>query len=1327
MNMLFLFLSLSAAIAPYISNQKVSSFAEDENGHIWIGTFRGLNKYNMLDYHQYFSSPDGSGIPDNQIQALYRDSRGRLWISTVNGIAYASEKGDFICPAMNVSNRNSTSILESSEGRIYFSTGFNLYCYDENKESVDYAIPLLADAGVPVTCFMSGDNALWAADSYRLRRISLDDMTVTDSIAVDGFPSSFVMAGKGTIIVSGFFSPVRFFDTAGKSFIAAPEAFGQQPLLKEAVINQVLEYRDNCFLINTDKNGLFLYDVENRTVIHEDDNAFPFDVPEFRIRTIYNDSNGNLWFGSVDQGYSVVYGGTDRFNADSYLTSYFRNKSVVSIAKDAGNNVWVATLMDGLYFYDREANEIRHVSLKGIINTKFGNEPDISEVFVSRRGSIWIITSEHIVLECIWTGERLEEVGRHFVWAPICVREDMTGTIWISNCSPDLHMLEPGSRELRSCPVFPEDEFTFISGLLPLNDGRILAAGFMNSLSVIIPCTGAARPLEIAPGSMDSCIRSSVFVPTVAFQDSNSDIWIGTIANGLLKYSYKTAAVEPVEGTACTDISSIQEDSFGNIWIGTQFGLSRYDRQTGKVFNYYDDDGIGGNQFYERASCILDDGTILMGGTHGITAFSPERTGVTRKIPLYFEDLKIHNKIVSASGSDCIDRPMNYGPDIRLKHGQNSFSISFVALDYGEHQRGRYYYKMEGYDKMWIDAHNNREAYYANLPAGRYVFRVKLTGDDNMVISENSLNVRVVPGPWVSWWAICIYAVLLAAVLYMIRRTDSALRAERKKAAMEKMEKEQEQKVNKMNMTFFANVSHEFRTPLTMILGPAGQLAKSDEISGYNKRLLVIIERNAKRMLRLVNQMLDFNKMENDFLRLSVKKVDIVPLLKIIAESFALNAHEKNQTFLTYGLEDSVFIPLDEDKIDKIVFNLLSNAVKFTPSGGTVEMSLDVITREQAREMFALSEKDIDRQWIKISVKDTGNGIPEDQLERIFERYYQLDKPAEGSYNWGTGIGLYYARSLAQIHHGYLKACNRPDGHGALFILILPAGMSSYPEDERAGTDCQSNMLKPKIRETYEPASAGKAADAKTVLVVDDDGEVRNYLKELLSDTYKVICCFDVDSALRSMAETAPDLVLCDVVMPGKDGYELCRRVKENLQMCHIPVILVTAKSTVDDQVEGLHTGADAYVTKPFEPYYLLALIDSSLKNREKVRSILGKATKTEEIEDNVLSTRDNAFMAELYQLMENELSNSELDITRMTELLRISRTKFYYKVKGLTGENPSVFFKRYKLNRAAEMLKDSKYNVSEIADLTGFSTLSHFSTSFKKQFGCSPSEYIKN
>jgi signal transduction histidine kinase/DNA-binding response OmpR family regulator len=673
----------------------------------------------------------------------------------------------------------------------------------------------------------------------------------------------------------------------------------------------------------------------------------------------------------------------------------------------------------------------------------------------------------------------------------------------------------------------------------------------------------------------------------------------------------------------------------------------------------------------------------------------------------------------------CIDKHLSYNPDIRLTHDRNSFSISFAALDYCEFERVHYHYMLEGFDKMWIDAGDNREAYYSNVPAGKYTFKVKVSDKGNTQIeAENAISVRIFPSPFRSLLAYCIYLLLFAGLAFFMIHLIMGKKKDREMALQAQREKEQEERINKMNMSFFANISHEFRTPLTMITGPVMQLCDQPAITDDNKKMLYIVQRSVNRMLRLVNQLMDFNKLDNDALPLKVSYMNIIAELNRLIDIFRLNANTKRINLICKGLEDSFMIWLDADILDKIMGNLLSNAMKFTSPGGKISLSFDVIQREDAVGLFALRDKDTCMQYVKLSVTDSGKGIPEDKLEKIFERYYQITGDNQETYNWGTGIGLYYARRLAELHHGYITAANAEVG--AVFTLLLPCNGHSYTEEEKVANNNKQKDFFPLQSEEQYRGLPGEYADSENykIMVVDDDSEIVHYLKALLSPHYHVIACYEAVSAMKLIEEEAPDLILSDVVMPEVSGYDFCRMIKDNLQLCHIPVVLVTAKATVENQVAGLNTGADAYVTKPFDPVYLLALIKSQLKNRENVRKLLGRETKTDKIEENILSPQDNLFMTELYRLMETELSNPELNIARMTEVLKISRTKLYYKIKGLTGTNPNVFFKTYKLNRAAELLLEGKYNISEIADITGFSTLPHFSTSFKKRFGVAPSEY---
>ena len=1310
-------------ISAELSNQKVTCVCEDAQGQIWIGTFRGLNRYNSHEYHQYFCHDDSVSLPDNQIQDLMLDSKGRLWVSTVNGVARYTDQDQFEQIPIEGPNGNGVQLLELKNGRILLNMVVHLQAYNPETNAFEMVYPWFdPNQSYAGLCHVDAEGNLWDVKSQAVRRFEPDRLQLCDSIPLTNQSHICSFLDQEGIIWIGGDGLITCIDTKTRQIIAPPSCIEQSKALKESSIINIRNYGTKGLIINTDKYGLFYYDRYSQELIDAKHNNFPFEVPDFRINGFYSDANQNLWIGSVDQGYTIRYHYKEQFNNDNYLSSFFDRKSVVSMAKDGNQQIWVATLRDGLFLLDGTTHSITP------INDLPHNRKGMAWLFIDSQKRIWIAKENNQILRCRYENNRLLTEERYTIPYAMSFAEGSDGTIYISTASPYIFLLRPGEREFRPLQVY-HTSYCFIPIILPVNEEQLLISGFGQEMLLINNTTLEISKLPVSTEDYEACIRRSKLIPTVAKMGSRGDLWIGTLANGLLHYDFNTQRLTPIHGVPCNDIGSIEEDRLGNLWVSTMNGLGKYDRTVGQFTNYYAKDGLGGNQFYDRASCLLDDGTLLFGGTHGLTFFNPIDQPEKRPFQLVFQDLKIHNEVIrpAATGSP-ITHHLSHSPEIVLQHDQNSFSLSFAALDYSEHQRVRYAYQLEGVNKYWIESDNVREAHYANLPAGCYTFHVRaLTGDFNHPDAEASIRITVKPAPWLTWWAWCLYLLLAAGVVALFARNIQRIRKGKMMVRKAREEKEQEQRINRMNMSFFANVSHEFRTPLTMISGPVNQLCQSTHIEGNEKRLLLIVQRSVSRMLRLVNQMMDFNKLENDTLRLQVGQIDLIDELRQYIDIFSVNASEKGITLLANGLEEHCTLWIDSDKLDKIVSNLLSNAMKFTPTGGKVELHFDIVTRTAAQSLHPLTPTDHTSRFAKIEVADNGIGIPATDLEKVFERYYQVEKSdGGGNYNWGTGIGLYYARALATLHHGYLWASLPAEGHGTHFTLLLPAE-DVYTADEHLPEESSQSRYFPladargHLKSERSKANEG---ERQTLLVVDDDTEVANYLDALLSAHYRIICRFNADSAFRAMQEDAPDLVLSDVVMPLKSGFDLCREIKNDPQLCHIPVILVTAKGTVEDQVKGLEQGADAYVTKPFDPTYLQALIQSQLKNREKLRALLSSSTETDKIAEETLTPQDNAFMTDLYRLMESELSNPELDVARMTELMHTSRTKFYYKVKGLTGQNPGTFFKTYKLNRAAQLLREGKYTISEVADMTGFSTASHFSTSFKKQFGTAPSDY---
>ena len=1321
----------SIILSEQISNLKVNGFAQDKDGHIWIATARGLNKFAVNEYQQYFCTDDTMGLPDNMVNAVHSAQDGTLWVATVNGVARRTQQGSFTRIPVMGRNKNISVIMETREGHMLFSDGSILYRFDPDECALRPAIRDFNSFGSP-SCLLGRDGCIWniSGSGMLLNCYNANDFSLIRSIPLQHTAYHLCDAGNGELWLSGMGS-LSIYDSRSGQWKPIPAAIKAEKRLIEGDIDILFSPDDRSMLMNAIGKGFFYYSRARETVLFQADAGFPFDIPDAEVRTIFQDGSGNLWFGTTDRGFSVSHRDRGLFGSNKYLSNAFAGRNVTALCPDRDGGLWIATLKDGLYRYDLTTKEIKSVDVHHLISDSNVGYIRVSSVFCDSGGGLWMVFMDKMrVIKCRWDGLRLSPVKLIYAQNPLTLAEDDRGCIWIGGLGSSVRRYDPKDGSITDVPITDSSEWTMVTGMVMSQPGRLVLSAYDRMPIAVNTYSLESSFLPVSEEDFNSCIRRSVLIPTCLIKDSAGDIWAGTMANGIIRHSATEGRYSAVNGAPCMDICAFEEDRQGNVWVSTMNGLARYDRTVGTFVHYFEADGIAGNQFNDRASCILPDGTLVFGGTHGLTWFNPLDTPAKRTVPIVFENLTIHNQLVLPSPRGPIDKLLSEKPDVTIRNSQNGFDISFAALDYSGYEQIRYAYKLEGFDPDWVRTGMRHDAYFASIPPGKYKLLVTITNASHSVTqSVESLNIRVLPPWYKSWWAILIDIVaglLLCGVGYTFVRHVRRVRKEaarhirevrREREKAEEAEKA-EKALNRIQMDYFSNVAHEFRTPLTMIAGPARQLSASDGIKGQDRQLVDIIDRNATWMLSLVNQLLDFNRIGNNKLHMKVAKMDIVQPLKDIANLFSYNARSKGIDLGTYGLEDPFTMWVDADKVQKVVMNLLSNALKFTPSGGKVTLGFDVIPRDAAAAAFPLTDADTDGQYACISVSDSGPGIAEEDLDKIFDRFYQS---ANVHKLQGSGIGLFYARALCGLHHGYIKARNKEEG-GAEFSFVLPVSAASYPENERTAEKPQLQISAP--APAPEPVS-DDGSPKKHIAVVDDDIDIANYLKILLKPQYKVSLFFDAASALKGMTEDAPDLIISDVVMPGMDGYALCEAVKGDIQTSHIPVILVTAKVAVENQVQGLDKGADAYVTKPFQPAYLLALVKSQLENREKLHRQLGSVTTAEEIAPEALSPRDAAFMKELYELMEKELANTDLDITRMTEMMKISRTKFYYKVKGLTGENPSVFFKRYKLNRAADLLKEGKFNMSEIAYMTGFNTLSHFSTSFKKQFGVPPSEFI--
>ena len=996
----------------------------------------------------------------------------------------------------------------------------------------------------------------------------------------------------------------------------------------------------------------------------------------FSPTLLYRDSHDNIWAGTSGHGFRMFSGQPSLFNQNARLCEAFEGISVISLVADSEDNLWALASGDRLFFA-RKDGTVRRIPLS-VTNLNV-------IAFDEKSNSLWVGTDAGL-LRCDGEGRIIERIATDgHVRA---IRFDARGRLFAGQNNGTVLVHEEGSPDtlltLQSNRIIYDMSF--------LRDGTLVVTQFREGISVLRPGAESIETLDYREDVGDAFHLLSVF------EDDSGDLLFPTRDFELLRYDVKTGRFSYEKGFSSPRLAAVAPASDGNLWISSANGLNLWKQDEGKIIPFHADAGIGGDQFNGRAVCSLSDGTVVFGGTHGLTFCHTQLAVSETKYPLLFEQLLVNGE---PAPKQAWTGELYDGPQVRLKYNQNTLTISFASLDYAHAETSWYSYSLEGFDKVTVSSGNDHTVRYSNLPPGRYRLHVWQDSAFNTDPVEAILPITIRRAPWNSIVALVLYGLLLCAAVAGAYYYSRRMLRMRMSVEQSEREKEHERYINRMNMNFFANMAHEFRTPLTMIAGPVAQLQESDGVDAVGKRTLGVVRLSVDRMMKLVNHLLDFNKLDGDTLELkNVADFDIAEQLRKSVELFRINAARFGVRMETDGLDSSCRITVDPDQFESIIENLLSNAFKYTDrkSGdGMVRVRLMPGERE-----------------VRIAVENNGEPIPEEALSKLFDRYYQIREHTENQRVPGTGIGLYYAKKLALKMGGDLKAEN---GAGVVrFVLCLPSE-----------TVVSEKVELPEPLSPVEEESGIEEEDRRrSVLIVDDDADLANYLSMILSPYYRTMCAYDADRALEiASSKDMPHLILSDIVMPGQDGISLCKSLKSNLVTCHIPVILVTAKVGVDNEVEGLDSGADAYVTKPFDPEYILALIKSILRNRDLLKGELTSSTDILQVDTSLLGAQDREFIKQLYELMESEIDNPDFDIQDVAERMHVSRSKLFYKVRNLTGMSPLPLFRTYRLNVAANLLKTGKYNVSEVADKVGFISLSYFSKAFKQQFGILPKDAV--
>jgi signal transduction histidine kinase/ligand-binding sensor domain-containing protein/DNA-binding response OmpR family regulator len=1066
----------------------------------------------------------------------------------------------------------------------------------------------------------------------------------------------------------------------------------------------------NNLWIGTDDWGLKCYNYETKNITTCETDIRDLDLRKTKIHSIIEDMQGNIWIGIYQKGILLISPNNQWFKNIGF-NPFKPEKSigtdcVLSIRQDHNNDVWIGTDGDGIYRLNAQYSVTQHYRKDRMP----GNS--VLAIYEDSKNRIWAGTYLHGLFLYNPAGDRFEKrklkIDRQEVKHINVITEDADGNLWIGTNENGLCIYNPDRNQVKCFQYDLLKSGNQILGntvqcLLFGKNNLVWIGTSLNGLSCFNPAENSFTDYTEENGKLNNNNINSLA------EDKDGNIWVGTKA-GLNFIDLTNNKTLFYTGTSDNSIHGIEIDADGNLWISTGKGLSNYNVSTGQFTNYYSNDGLINDEFRRNAHFQTQSGEIFFGGINGIsyfTPFSPQSNHLP--LNLIFTNLLIHNEEVRIDKGNILRKSINRSDEIIINHSIKSFTIEFVGLEYNNPDNVVYEIKMDGFDNQWKPLlKNNHHATYTNLPPGKYLFMVKarLAGTDYV---ERSLKIFITPPLWQTWWAKLIYALFLALIIFLTCRSI----IHRIKEKQKDLKRLNETQIMQSKLQFFTDISHEIRTPLTLILTPVEHLLATTADKKLQETYRLITQ-NGQRILRLINQIMEMRKLDKGQVKLLAEKTNATDLIQEIMTSFRYLAKEKEIEFTFEAKEQLPEIWIDREKLDKVIFNVLSNAFKYTPKGGKITIRTSTANAH-----------------LRIMISDTGSGVPKELRESIFNRFYQI--PNESNKNKiGTGIGLHLSRSLMEIHHG--KIFMEDSDSGSLFVITLPLEGNYLSPSEKLSESSDRNLatiVQPSIISTLASQNETIVNNTKNqkhkykVLIVEDNQEIRNYVQQILGDEYNIIEAENGKAALRLAMKEYPDCIITDLLMDEMDGLELCRKIKTNENTCHIPVIILTARTSMEQRVEGLQVGADSYIPKPFNVEHLRVRIRKLIELRNTMKDKYQGKYEIDETEIKIKTT-DEKFLEKLEEYVKNHLSNPNLSVETIGRDIGLSRSQLQRKLKQLTKQNPSEYIKTTRLRHAAWLLASKKLSISEVAYAVGFSSLSHFSNSFKEYYGMSPTQYVE-
>ncbi|MEQ9289614.1 MAG: two-component regulator propeller domain-containing protein [Cyclobacteriaceae bacterium] len=1342
-----------------LSQNGVMSIYRDKQGFMWFGTRDGLNRYDGYDFHVYRNLPyDTLSISNNFIHTIQQDHRGNLWIGTNRGASKFDVKLQtfrqyFFRP---IENRNFStnavhSILAQKDGTVWFGTSSGLFSYHAD---IDKMVPYyFTDRGrhekeVEVRALSLDDQGkLWIGTTYsglfmvdpkKNETRHYQNIPTDKASLADDYIHCITTDGRGNLWIGHDTGGLSYFDIEQKEFTNYQFDVADNNSLSNNRVRAIsIDVNGNLWIGTYE--GLNYFDLSRQKFIryfHSGNRVNS--LSNNSIRSIYIDENKVIWIGSYFGGVNII--DPHYKNFIHYKNNDLDEKSlsfdvVGPFEEDNKGNVWVGTEGGGLNYFNREDNTF--IKYKPNPNrSDWISSHTIKSLVLDHQGGVWIGTHQK-GLDFLDAEKQKFKNFNSKSDMPInannveALFEDSRHNLWIGS-NGGVNVLNKDRTEMEAFGVSGDARHSLtderIKSFFEDRSGNVWVGTNGGGINVFNSDKRIIKRYLHNPGDSTSLSSNRVLC---FLEDKKGMIWMGTYGGGLNVFDPNTETFESfrVEDGLINDIVyGVLQDDVGFLWISTPEGLSKFDPIHRVFTNFGRDEGLPVTEFNIYSYMQTREGEMFFGGLNGFMILRPNRIDINRSIPpVVITGLKLFNKEVGIREPDGILKEhISKTDQLIFNYDQSNFTLEFVSLNYTVPSKNQYAYKLEGFDKGWSFVGTQRWATYTNINPGKYVFKVKASNNDGVWNEEGrAVEIIMLPPPWKTWWAFLIYFLMVAGALITIRHfLIFKLRLEHK-LELERLSKEKIQELTKMKLRFFTNISHEFRTPLSLIHGPVEEMLSSEDLSKSVSQNLKLVKRNVRHLLRLVNQLMDFRKLENDKLDLSVLEGNIVAYIQEIISSFSGHAKLKKISLELVCHEDSIVLFFDRDKIEKILCNLLSNAFKFCSERGEIRVEISKNVIEKPDEMASL----VAEEYVEIKVKDTGKGISQDQLKSIFEPFYQVKN--SNNVNPGTGIGLAVTKGLVKLHKGYINIASQL-GVGTEIVIGLPMDGSIYSTHEKGGVkDAQFEFkeeligMEEDLEELHETVDRNKDENF-TILIIEDNDDLRSFLKTSLSKNFSVREASNGETGVQEALKSPPNLIISDVMMPVMDGVQVCKTLKKDPKTKHIPIILLTAKSTFAQKIRGLRYGADDYITKPFSITELNIRIANLMQSQESIKKRLHKEEfLTDENLDK--SSADEQLLDKLVQLVKERMADENISVSVLGEELGMSRVHLYRKIKQLTGASPVELIRKIRLNAAALLLKQNNYNINEICYKTGFQDSGYFRKCFKKQFGVSPSEYLNH